>query len=77
MCYLIEVNTMSLQGPCVSDKLKQLGFALEIDLDTWTQRESIQQSRNWKCTTEGMWRSEMDRVDMHAYMVYVRSLQGA
>ena len=76
MCYLIEVNTMSLEGLYVSDKLKQLAFALEIDLDTWTQQEGIQQSKNWKCTTQGMWRAEMDKVDMQAYIVYVRSLHG-
>jgi len=75
--YLIEVNTMSLEGPYVSDKLKQLGFTLEIDMDTWTQQESVQQSKNWKCTTEPMWRRISDIDEIQSYRLHVRSLQAA
>lgn len=75
--YLVQVNSVSLEGRCVSDKLKQLGFALEIDMDTWTQQESVQQSRNWKCTTEPMWRRISDIDEIQSYRLYVRSLQAA
>jgi hypothetical protein len=54
MVYLIEMNRMPLEGPDVSDRLKQMGFTLEIDLNAWTQKEGVHHTTNWKCTTLGM-----------------------
>lgn len=77
MVYLVEVNTMLLEGRSVSDKLKQLGFALEIDLDTWAQKDAVRQFKNWKCTMEGLWRKDTDREEIQGYRLYVSSLPGA
>lgn len=55
MVYLIKMNKIPLEGPDVSDRLKQMWFALEIDLDGWTQQEGVHHTTNWKCTTWGTW----------------------
>ena len=75
MVYLIETNKISLEGPDVSDRLKQLGFALEIDLDAWTQQDDVHHTTNWKCTTVGMWNEDTEIDDIRAYIWYIRFLQ--
>jgi hypothetical protein len=75
MAYLIVPEKISLEGPDVSDRLKQLGFALEIDLDAWTQQESVHHTTNWKCTTVGIWNENTEIDDIRAYMWYIRFLQ--
>lgn len=75
MVYLIETEKILLEGPDVSDRLKRLGFALEIDLDAWIQQEGIHHTTNWKCTTLGMWNGDTEIDDIQAYIWYIRSLQ--
>jgi hypothetical protein len=75
MVYRIELSKVSLEGPDVSDRFKQLGFALEIDLDAWIQQEGVHHGTNWKCTTVGMWNEDTEIDDVHAYIWYIHSLQ--
>jgi hypothetical protein len=76
MAYLVEMNKTSFEGHDISERLKQLGFALEVDLDVWTQQEDVYRSRRWKCTTVGMWRNDIEVEDIEAFIWYTRAHQG-
>jgi hypothetical protein len=76
IAYLVEMNQTSSEGDDISERLKQLGFALEVDLDVWVQQEDVYRTRRWKCTTVGMWRNDIEVEDIEAFIWYTRAHQG-
>jgi hypothetical protein len=70
------MNKTAFEGNDISERLEQLGFALEVDLDVWVQQEDVYRTRRWKCTTVGMWRNDIEVEDIEAFIWYTRAHQG-